>query len=709
MKYSKSSIAYTHFRQTGKLQLDKLSVSPVPPEEWLGLLYGAEVPRSVFYGAELETILLLVPLLPGEHGERVENLVQLSNKLQSHLPASNERALWDCPVALPKFIPSTPTRAPPQPFFAPVWGPECFYRAAKTPEETLAHYENWQDVVLKSGVLIHKPSGTLFGDDSGFVWVIRTLLQIFFNFLATKYRIQSPGDIPANYDISRLPLNEWTRLLGWMDTWAQALRDSIAILQRTSEARSLGLPSADYADAEADEPVGTEPVMGSAPLKRRKPKPKKGPKGGESDEGEWEGSDDEDEGSEIDFEKLDRRPGEDSGEDDDEESIGAGGEADGSFDDSLTGADDHRPPASSSSDAPTSGAPKSVKTPENCSKTAISAPKSHGSVIQSLAPWKRRAHAFGAFYAFDDKKFTAPKTAAAALAALDDADRRWASDARKLGLLANIYLSSRDIDSEELAAAQGSVEPLVTQYILRRRAAWAQAGSLSQSLFQIAGQILATFREAFKVCAVIHKHIGFLELKAERDGTDDPEIDRLNMRIERSSMSLAAARWTYAELQAFEKMATDYFNRREGDWLSVLPTSLAQLHRIAHAQVEWADTFSELKVQQLARRKALWTSVTESVPFKPEHLTSGMKYAFGNPIAGEEPAGLRDALTRIEEELARLASSVALTSDATHMEGVTNNSGTSNDIIMRDASSSAPVRQQDPTTAVPETAACDDR
>ncbi|KAG8705697.1 hypothetical protein FRC08_001507, partial [Ceratobasidium sp. 394] len=101
----------------------------------------------------------------------------------------------------------------------------------------------------------------------------------------------------------------------------------------------------------------------------------------------------------------------------------------------------------------------------------VSTPKSHGSVIQSIARWKPRAHAFGAFYTFDDKKFTAPKASAAALAALDDADRRCASDARELGLPANIYLLSRDINTEELAAGQGSVEPLLTQYIHRRRAA----------------------------------------------------------------------------------------------------------------------------------------------------------------------------------------------------------------------------------------------
>ncbi|KAG8711433.1 hypothetical protein FRC08_015897 [Ceratobasidium sp. 394] len=82
-----------------------------------------------------------------------------------------------------------------------------------------------------------------------------------------------------------------------------------------------------------------------------------------------------------------------------------------------------------------------------------------------------------------------------------------------------------------------------------------------------------------------------------------------------------------------------------------------------------------------------------------------MKYVFGNAIADEEPAGLRDALTRIEEELARLASSVALTSGTTDVEGVTNNSGTNNDVMMMDALSSAPVRQQGPTIAVPETAA----
>ncbi|KAG9094158.1 hypothetical protein FS749_013021 [Ceratobasidium sp. UAMH 11750] len=706
MEYSKSSLAYTHFRQTGKLQLDKPIISPAPPEEWMGLPYGADVPRSVFYGAELETILSLAPLLPSEHRERVENLVQLSNELQSHLPASNERAVWDCPVAPPKIIPSTPTRTPPQPFFAPIWGPECFYWAAKAPEETFAHYENWQDAALKSGVLIHRPSGTLFGDDTGYVWIIRSLLLIFFNFLGVKYNIQFPGAIPANFDLTRLPLNEWTRLLGWMDSWAQALRDSIAILQETSEARSLGLPSASYADAEPDEPVTTEPVMGSAPLKRPKPKPKKGPKGGESDEGEWEGGDDEsdDDDDETDFEKLDKQPGE-SDEDEEHEDNYPGAEADGSFNDGFAGLDDHRLHASSSRDTATSAVPKSAETPANNSEIAVSTPKSPSSVTRPVATWKLRAHAFGPFRTFDEKKFTAPKTLVAALAALDDADRRWASDARELNLLADIYLSPHDINSEELAAAQGTVAPLFTEYIIHRRAAWEQASSLSQSLFQIAGRVLAIFSEAFKVYAVVQNYMSFVEMKVEHDGIDDSEIDRLKMCLERSSMSLVVARWTYIELQAFEKMATDHLNQQKGDWLSVLPTGLTELHQIAQAQVKWADAFSELKAQLLAKRKVLWTRAAGSAPFKPEHLTSGMKYPFGNPIADEEPVGLRDALARVAEELARPASSVALTSEAMDMESMTNNLGTTNnDAIMTDASSSIPVRQQDPTIAAPETA-----
>ncbi|KAG9118954.1 hypothetical protein FRC07_006262 [Ceratobasidium sp. 392] len=103
------------------------------------------------------------------------------------------------------------------------------------------------------------------------------------------------------------------------------------------------------------------------------------------------------------------------------------------------------------------------------------------------------------------------------------------------------------------------------------------------------------------------------------------------------------------------------------------------------------DAFSKLRVDQVEKRKALWAPVTES-PFPPKHLTSGMRFAFGNPIASEEPAGLRDALASATEELALPPPSAQLASD-TDMENITH-AIIDKDVIMANTQSSAPVTQQ---------------
>ncbi|KAG8726645.1 hypothetical protein FRC10_006906, partial [Ceratobasidium sp. 414] len=80
MKYSKSSIAYTLWRQTGNLNAANtassiMSLTPAPPAEWMDLPFGAEIPRTAIFGAEKETLMTLAPMLPQEQRERLENIV----------------------------------------------------------------------------------------------------------------------------------------------------------------------------------------------------------------------------------------------------------------------------------------------------------------------------------------------------------------------------------------------------------------------------------------------------------------------------------------------------------------------------------------------------------------------------------------------------------------------------------------------------------
>ncbi|KAG9085204.1 hypothetical protein FRC06_003704, partial [Ceratobasidium sp. 370] len=446
MGYSKSAIAYTRFRHTGKVHADTISITAptAPPAEWFDLLFGAEVPRSVLFGAEKETILLLATMLPPEHRERVENIVRLINEHQFHLPASNESGLWATPTQPPKIIPSTPSRVPPNPFFVPIWA-DCYYKTPSSIEETIFYIECWLEAILKSGVLFHEPSGSLVGGDTGVVWVIRVLLKVFFNFVGVKFNIPYPCSIPADCDISRLPLGEWPRLLNQLDAWTQRLRDSIAILQRTSEACSLGLPSANGDDPPSHEPIAYDTVEVSSPAKRPRPSKRKlkqkfnGLEGSES-EASFESESSSSEEEEMDFEMVDKGKGRDSDmeENDEEEENGDEDEHEDwehsnladSFD--LLGNDS---PGERSSAHPTptpsnalfSSAQELTEAQPNFNLQSDSkkpAPR--------LVPWTRRANAFGTFIQLETYRRKDPKNGKMALEMLDNAERAWATAAGEL-------------------------------------------------------------------------------------------------------------------------------------------------------------------------------------------------------------------------------------------------------------------------------------
>ncbi|KAG8692758.1 hypothetical protein FRC09_010974 [Ceratobasidium sp. 395] len=669
MKYSESSMAYTFFRRTGKMRLDKTDppsgtpTTPTPPAEWMSLPFGADVPRSVIYGAEKDTLLSLTPILPQEHRERVENLVQLTNKLQSHLPASNDTGTWAAPVPPPKLMPSSPPTSPFRTFFETLWA-EPYYKTPMSIEDTIFHIETWLNALTKSGVLIHGPSGTLLGGDTGVVWPVRVLIKIFFNFAAVKYNIQFPHPIPADCDISRLPLGEWPRLLGHMDSLAQLLRDSISILQRTSEARSLGLPSDNDNDIDTElrELVMSTMEDPSTSVKtRRHRKDKKGKGKAREDEGSDEGvfmsgesSDSSGEDSDWEGKDQSREHGESSSEEGgDEEKDGEereGGDS-GAFtllDDSSAGGGDSTP--STSASAVASSAQETVDM-QGFAPNQDAMQLRHGRSARCLVtPWNRRQNAFGPFTMPEHRNPARPRDPAHALELLDAVERNWAAASRDLSLLCDLHDDSLDLTPTDITKAKESAVPVFTKYLLLRRAAWKRVESLSQSFFEINARVLVSFRDAFYFYSYLNC---WLEDEEQEGCYNRPEADRITARIENSSILLVEARWTYLDGVAFESLATEFLNRCRGDWLRAeLPNDLPGLYRLAKSQVDWADEFLKLKSKQVQDRKVLWGNLGLSRVLPTKHLSSGMRFSFGNPTHFQEPSRLRDALVRAAKDLA---------------------------------------------------------
>ncbi|KAG9086510.1 hypothetical protein FRC06_003051, partial [Ceratobasidium sp. 370] len=671
MRYLKSLITYTLWRQTGNLDAAKTassitSLAPAPPAEWLDLPFGAAILRTTIFGAKEETLMTLAPMLPQEHHERLENIVRLVNEHQAHLPASNERGLWAAPANPPTIIPPNPCCSPPNPLFAPIWA-TCYFKIPSSMEETIFHVEVWLKSVLKSGVLIHEPSGTLFGDDMGVVWIIRILIKVFLSFVAVKYNISFPGEIPTECDISHLPLGEWPRVLAQLDSWAQRLRDSIAILQHTSKARTLGLPSADDDDdLQSYEPIAYESTLEpSSPVKQRRPSKKKskqrlgGLEGGES-EASLESEDDSLEDEEMDFDAMDRR-GRDSDEEsnDEKERDGEGKDSEedegedaecantaGLFDSSGGGGSGRSTPTPSSVVA--SGTLKSIE-------ARVPAP--------TLPPWKRRTNAFSSFIVLDQWRITTLKNVGLALDALGTSIHTWRTAANEFRMLSDLYTKLLDIDSDLLTAVQHSPAPLLTEYILR---CWKHTESLAQSLF-----------EARDDC--------------------EPEIERLKTRVDVTGRTLAEACWTWIELHEFQSKATEYLNKLQGNWLAeLIPTNLADLHRLVLSQVEWADAFAKMKLTQAKHRQSIWKTAVLLEPFPAQHLSSGMQFALGNLTDGEEPSGFHDALAQVTEDLAGPQTSTQVVSKP-NSAAMTNSPGTVENINITGAPSSIPAMQQNPT------------
>lgn len=236
----------------------------------------------------------------------------------------------------PRTIPPSPQSATPT---KSMWLNESYFQSPHSapPGGTVAHFEEWQEDLKV--VLVHKPSGTLCGGETGVVHVVRSLAYLLLNFSAVRGDFTPPEDPPTNYDLTRLPINEWPRLLQWIDSWTLAINVSTAILRKTSQERRKGLDGLGWLIEEIlQEPTevnthrsSTDPTPPHEPIKskiksRRDRKGKRRASSISEDEGlatDGESQSDNDE-EEVDFEHLDRTSEDESSDDDLHESCYGG-------------------------------------------------------------------------------------------------------------------------------------------------------------------------------------------------------------------------------------------------------------------------------------------------------------------------------------------------------------------------------------------------
>jgi hypothetical protein len=217
----------------------------------------------------------------------------------------------------PKIIPPSPHSKNPS---DSIWLGASYYQPLHlAPHDgTIAYFEDWQEDIKT--VLMHEPSGTLYGGELGVVRVVRPLIQLLLNFSAVRGDFTPIEAPPAGYDLTRLPINEWPRLLQWIDAWTLSIKNSTAILRKTSDQHRKGLDNLISSPEDIQEPVSTdegatlpdlEPIYELSMGKKRScggPGSKRKRRASTVSEDEALAVDDGSEGEEedIDFEELDK-------------------------------------------------------------------------------------------------------------------------------------------------------------------------------------------------------------------------------------------------------------------------------------------------------------------------------------------------------------------------------------------------------------------
>ncbi|CUA77297.1 putative ATP-dependent helicase DinG homolog [Bacillus subtilis subsp, subtilis str. 168] [Rhizoctonia solani] len=357
MNYSEDSRRYADFLNSGSMEpdLDEIDL----PEEWMGLpIPGTDTPELLIPGAVKGFILDLANRLPEAQAQLVTRLLQAADEHTAHFPATHPQGVYQEGERPPKLIPPSPDS---DSWPISMWPHSDYFKhpSKAAPDGTVSQYELWQEHAAK--VLVHEPSGTLYGGKNGVICVVRSLIQLLFTFSAVRGDFDPPEPMPEDYNAARFPVNEWPLLLQWVNDWATAIESSTAILRKTSDERRQGLaalrstieddelashnltpafpsPSsparaksagpAESSQAPASKkPIAKKPAVLKSSVPDRKGKGPALDSDGESEAGVE--SDDGDHSREINFEELDRTSQDEMSDEDPGDDIG--GELDDEF------------------------------------------------------------------------------------------------------------------------------------------------------------------------------------------------------------------------------------------------------------------------------------------------------------------------------------------------------------------------------------------
>ncbi|KAG9093697.1 hypothetical protein FS749_013927 [Ceratobasidium sp. UAMH 11750] len=634
LPYGEANFAYAAHLAAAKAQ------STPKPDHWLGLpTIGPHTKTSVLHDEEEATIRALSATTAPEVRERIEKIVECIKEHQRLIPATTPKGVWAHPSTLPIIIPpSIPTNPVANPF-SPLWPPIHYFRASPNVpfESTIQFFWAFVEVALTTGLLHHEESGTLLGGDSGMIQIIRPLLVLLFYLLAIRGNITLPETLPAELNVSTLPVKMYDRLLEWIDASIEALDATNAILRKTSEERSAvrfagdehapAFEVAEIADLppESDEPM-QPPVAGrassatprpSSSSKRSKPRPRPKPKSSKAkgkrpmrsaeSESESDGSAvSSKSGSDvpsIDYDKLDKRPDDDDDDDDDDTAwLGDNsGDIDSISRDLRVTGDE--------GGATTSDKPKNL--------------------------------VFGALPVLPLHEPPEFNTASQAIAALQDFEREATSTIaalHNLGGTAPVWDGEHREDAKAYAARWPSEAQPVYELIYLRRLAWASAETAAPCIRSHARHLLNALRNCVVAC-------GYAERIARLHGeARTPMVQTLMAQVDSSKKLAARVKWIYHELETFQLLATSWFDRLELAWRwEDPPCDLAKLRSFGLLHTQWADEVATTCSGFLAERSL--TLADLKIPQDDPILnTPIIWYRFACPTANEEPAGLRASL-----------------------------------------------------------------
>lgn len=124
-----------------------------------------------------------------------------------------------------------------------MWMPKCYFEPPRMgPSNGQVYFaELWQKELRETDVMWHEASKTFYGGETGIVWVVRALIQLYLNCCAIRGDFDPPEDPPEDYDLTRFNVHDYDRIAKWIDDWILAIERSIEILRETSEERKQGL------------------------------------------------------------------------------------------------------------------------------------------------------------------------------------------------------------------------------------------------------------------------------------------------------------------------------------------------------------------------------------------------------------------------------------------------------------------------------------